>query len=68
MTLVINAPLLPWLIEKTGLSKIASVKRRMRAKAKRALVRFTDSAIEDLKDADDEMLRGATPYALNIEP
>ena len=31
----------------------------MRAKAKRALVRFTDSAIEDLKNADDEMLRGA---------
>ena len=63
MTLVINAPLLPWVMEKTGISKVASVKRRMRAKAKRALVRFTDSAIEDLKDADDEMLRGACTTA-----
>ncbi len=60
MTLVINAPLLPWVMRKTGLAAIASVKRRMRAKAVRALVRFTSAAIEDLKDDHDEMLRGAT--------
>ena len=59
MTLVINAPLLPWVMRKTGLAAIASVKRRMRAKAVRALVRFTSAAIEDLKDDHDEMLRGA---------
>ena len=59
MTLFINAPLLPWVMEKTGLASIASVKRRMRAKAVRALVRFTNAAIEDLKDDQDEMLRGA---------
>ena len=59
MTLVINAPLLPWVMRKTGLAAIASVKRRMRAKAVRALVRFTNAAIEDLKDDQDEMLRGA---------
>ena len=59
MTLFINAPLLPWVMRKTGLAAIASVKRRMRAKAVRALVRFTNAAIEDLKDDQDEMLRGA---------
>ena len=62
MTLVINAPMLPWVMRKTGLAAIASVKRRMRAKAVRALVRFTAAAIEDLKDDQDEMLRGAAAF------
>ena len=35
------------------------MKKRMRAKAARALVRYTQSAIEDLKGEEDEMLRGA---------
>ena len=36
-----------------------SIKKRMRSKAARALVRYTASAIEDLKGEEDEMLRGA---------
>ena len=68
MTLCINAPLLPWMMEKTGLSAIASVKRRNRAKAKRALVRFTDSAVDDLKEADDEMLRGTIDALKGLRP
>jgi hypothetical protein len=33
----------------------------MRAKAARALIRYTHSAINDLKGDEDEMLRGALP-------
>lgn len=31
----------------------------VRRKAKRALLRFTDTTIKDLKNDEDEMLRGA---------
>lgn len=40
-------------------AETGSLKARMRAKAARALVRYTQSAIEDLKGDEDEMLRGA---------
>lgn len=39
-------------------AETGGVKQRMRAKAARALVRYTQSAIEDLKGDEDEMLRG----------
>jgi hypothetical protein len=50
-------------MRKTGLAAIASVKRRMRAK-----VRFTNAAIEDLKDDQDEMLRGAQSCVPSSHP
>lgn len=58
LTLIINAPLMPWLLKVTGVAETGGVKQRMRAKAARALVRYTQSAIEDLKGDEDEMLRG----------
>jgi len=60
LTLLINAPLLPLLIEWTGLAEISSVKGDIRAKAARAVLRYTKTAIHDLKHDEDEMLRGAT--------
>lgn len=59
LTLVVNAPLVPWLLRMTGVAESGVVKRRMRAKAARALVHYTHSAIDDLKQDEDEMLRGA---------
>jgi hypothetical protein len=42
-------------------AETGGVKARMRAKAARALIRYTHSAINDLKGDEDEMLRGALP-------
>ena len=58
MTLLINAPILPRLIEWTGLAEISSVKYDLRAKAVRAVLRYTKTAIHDLQHDEDEMLRG----------
>ena len=58
LTLVINAPMIPKLVEWTGLAEISPVKVRIRAKAIRALERYTQAAIHDLQHDEDEMLRG----------
>lgn len=58
LTLLINAPILPRLIEWTGLAEISSVKYDLRAKAVRAVLRYTKTAIHDLQHDEDEMLRG----------
>lgn len=58
LTLLINAPILPRLIQWTGLAEISRVKYDLRAKAVRAVLRYTKTAIHDLQHDEDEMLRG----------
>ena len=58
LTLIVNAPLLPILVDWTGLAEVSAVKARIRAKAVRALLRYTKAAIYDLQHDEDEMLRG----------
>ena len=58
LSLVVNAPLLPILVDWTGLAEVSAVKARIRAKAVRALLRYTKAAIYDLQHDEDEMLRG----------
>ena len=58
LTLLVNAPLIPPLLTRTGLTDVPSVKLRMRSKAARALLRFAQNAISDLQQEQDEMLRG----------
>ena len=58
MTLLVNAPLIPVLLKWTGLSQVSPVKAKIRAKAARAFTRFTQNAVKELKNDEDEMLRG----------
>ena len=58
LTLIVNAPIIPPLVGRLGLLDVAPVKRRMRAKAARALLRFSRHAVHDLQQDPDEMLRG----------
>ena len=58
MTLLVNAPLIPLLLKWTGLSQVSKVKAKIRAKAARAFTRYTENAVDDLKNDEDEMLRG----------
>ncbi|CAL5219904.1 g1831 [Coccomyxa viridis] len=58
LTLIVNAPLLPWVLRITGLSKVPDTKMRMRRRAVRALMSHTQNAIRDLRNDEDEMLRG----------
>ncbi len=58
LTLLINAPLMPWFMRRTGLVEQSRAGKVVRAKARRALLRFTAAAIRDLKEDDDEILRG----------
>jgi hypothetical protein len=62
-TLMVNAPLMPYLLRWTRLNAISDVKTRMRGKAARALLRYTKTAIDDLQHDEDEMLRGGPPMA-----
>ncbi|PSC69954.1 Sodium hydrogen exchanger 7 [Micractinium conductrix] len=57
-TLLVNAPTIPALLRFTRLNQVSLVKLRIREKAKRALLRYTATAIQDLKADEDEMLRG----------
>ncbi|GAB4814387.1 hypothetical protein N2152v2_001433 [Parachlorella kessleri] len=57
-TLLINAPTVPTLLKLTGLVRVSPVKLSIREKARRALLRYTKAAVQDLKDDEDEMLRG----------
>lgn len=61
MTLLVNAPLIPLLLKWTGLSQVSPVKAKIRAKAGRAFTRYTQNAVKELKNDEDEMLRGASP-------
>ncbi|DBA77107.1 hypothetical protein WJX77_005031 [Trebouxia sp. C0004] len=58
MTLLVNAPLIPLLLKWTGLSQVSPVKAKIRAKAARAFTRYTQNAVKELKNDEDEMLRG----------
>ena len=58
MTLLVNAPLIPLLLKWTGLSQVSKVKAKIRAKAARAFSRYTENAVDELKNDEDEMLRG----------
>jgi NhaP-type Na+/H+ or K+/H+ antiporter len=59
LTLLINAPLLSPIMTYLSLDRISIEKKKTRAKARRALLRFTEEAIQNLKDDDDEFLNGA---------
>jgi hypothetical protein len=60
LTLIINAPLIARMLNLLRLNTVSGEAVKMRNKAKRALCRFTDSAIAALKDdEDDEFLKGA---------
>ena len=61
MTLLVNAPLIPLLLKWTGLSQVSPVKAKIRAKAARAFTRYTQNAVKELKNDEDEMLRGESP-------
>ena len=58
MTLLINAPLIPMVLKWTGLSQVSPVKAKIRAKAARAFIRYTENAVKELQNDQDEMLRG----------
>ncbi|KAL3141541.1 Son of sevenless 1, variant 2 [Trebouxia sp. C0010 RCD-2024] len=58
LTLLVNAPLIPMLLKWTGLSQVSPVKAKIRAKAARAFSRYTENAVDELKNDEDEMLRG----------
>lgn len=57
-TLLVNAPCVPAILRATGLLEVSPVKLSVREKAKRALLRFTVAALKDLREDEDEMLRG----------
>lgn len=65
MTLLVNAPLIPLLLKWTGLSQVSKVKAKIRAKAARAFTRYTENAVEELKNDEDEMLRGKLAEAVS---
>ena len=58
LTLLINAPMIPLVLKWTGLSQVSPVKAKIRAKAARAFTRYTSNAINELRNDEDEMLRG----------
>lgn len=58
LTLLINAPLIPLVLKWTGLSQVSPVKAKIRAKAARAFTRYTENAVKELQNDEDEMLRG----------
>ena len=58
LTLLINAPLIPMVLKWTGLSQVSPVKAKIRAKAARAFTRYTENAVKELQNDQDEMLRG----------
>ena len=58
LTLLVNAPLIPLLLKWTGLTEVSPVKAKIRAKAARAFTRYTQNAVTELRNDEDEMLRG----------
>lgn len=58
LTLLINAPAIPWLLRITGLDKVSKLQQESRVKAQQAFLHFTKTLISQLKKDKDEMLRG----------
>ena len=58
LTLIINAPSLPWLLRVCGLLEQSASKKKIMAKVHNMLVRKTGEIVEDLKADEDEMFRG----------
>ena len=58
LTLVVNAPLVSPMMRLLRLDRIPLEQRKTRARARRALLRFTDAALGSLRDDDDELLQG----------
>lgn len=58
LTLLINAPLLPTLLRWTKLGEISQKQFKRRQRALEALKEHTVSAIEQLKEEEDELLSG----------
>ena len=58
LTLLINAPFIPKLLDWTGLVQLSPTKAKMHAKAVRAFIRHTKTLIQDLQNNEDELLRG----------
>lgn len=58
LTLLINAPAIPWLLRVTGLDKISDLRRNLREKARESLMEYTKQLISKFKDKGDETMRG----------
>eukprot|EP00878_Enallax_costatus_P002544 GHUV01002726.1.p1 GENE.GHUV01002726.1~~GHUV01002726.1.p1 ORF type:complete len:958 (+),score=224.31 GHUV01002726.1:205-3078(+) len=58
LTLLINAPLLPTVLRLTGLSKVPEKQLARRQRAVAALGEHTATVLEQLRDAEDELLAG----------
>lgn len=58
LTLLINAPAIPWLLKITGLDKVSKLQQESRIKVQQAFLHFTKTLISQLKKDKDEMLRG----------
>ncbi|DBA74298.1 TPA: Son of sevenless 1, variant 2 [Trebouxia sp. C0004] len=58
LSLIINAPMLPWIMRITRLNTVPEGKLRMRRKAVIALAAHKQEGLQQLKDDPDEMLRG----------
>lgn len=55
LTLCVNAPLIGSVLSATGLNRVSAPKLAIRRKAKRALMRFTAVAVNDLQQDNDEV-------------
>lgn len=58
LTLLVNAPLLPWVLKVTGLAAIPDKQLARRKRAVEALAEHTAAAIEELRREEDELLTG----------
>eukprot|EP00882_Tetradesmus_deserticola_P021824 GHRQ01023626.1.p1 GENE.GHRQ01023626.1~~GHRQ01023626.1.p1 ORF type:complete len:386 (+),score=167.11 GHRQ01023626.1:523-1680(+) len=58
LTLLINAPLLPLVLHLTGLSKVPEKQLARRRRAAAALGAHTAEVLDQLRDAEDELLAG----------
>lgn len=58
LTLLINAPAIPWLLKITGLDKISDLRQELREKARESHMTYTRQLIQQFKDKGDETMRG----------
>ena len=63
LTLLVNAPMLTYVLKWTGLSVVPKQHVKMRAKAVHLLAKHTEQILKEMRDDDDEMLRGACHIA-----
>lgn len=66
LTLLINAPLLPTVLRLTGLSKVPDKQLARRQRAVAALGEHTATVLEQLRDAEDELLAGGLSVFLSV--